>query len=479
MQKEGRKFAALLAALACLAIAGISIVNAETLDESQTDVTQAYSFLTGEAKAQSFRVDDGKWLYQVDFYYDPGDCAILKAWIDTDTNGSNGNLTYHIFNTSSWTAGWHTWDIRGLVGDIELNPGTAYYIILLPGVFTTNPAWYGSTSDVYANGRAWYTNESGWQPLDTVDYSFKIYTDVDPVANFTYYVENMTLYVNASTSYTPDGDPITLYEWDWDGDGIYDATGITANHTYSVAGTYTVKLRVTDEDSHTDIESKTIQIDPTNEAPTVELVSPADNATVGINVTLTCTVSDPDGDLMDITYEYYNAGVWVAWGVLENKTNGTYSLEVTNLSVNTTYTWRVKVTDGLHLVNSPSRNFTTSATETEEGGGWFTWKLPFSWFAIVLIIAIGVIGVSLSAFFLKKESIKALGYAPAAGTMLTTVFLVGTILLYHAGVDWYWLIIPLLLVALILFVTLKVVLVKKRKVAKTVFKIGKKKRRKR
>jgi len=121
-----------------------------------------------------------------------------------------------------------------------------------------------------------------------------------------------------------------------------------------------------------------------------------------------------------------------------------------------------------------------------EGGGWIVivernrdlFKLPFSWFAIFMIIAIGVIGVSLSAFFLKKESIQHLGYAPAAGTMLTTVFLVGTILLYHAGVDWYWLIIPLFLVALILFVTLKVVLVKKRKVARTVFKIGKKKRRK-
>ena len=465
MRKEGRKFAALLAALVFVAIAGISIVNAETLDESQTDITQAYSFLAGEAKAQSFRVDEGKWLYQVEFYYDPGDCAILKAWIDTDTNGSNGNLTYHTFDTSSWTAGWHTWNIRGLVGDIELNPGTAYYIILLPGVFTTNPAWYGSTSDVYANGRAWYTNESGWQPLDTVDYSFKIYTDVDPVANFTYSTDALTLYVNASSSYTPDGDPIVSYEWDWDGDNIYEDTGITANHTYSVAGTYNVRLKVTDEDGHIDIETKSIEV-TTNQAPIASFNYTIDGKTVSVDAS---SSYDPDGTIVLYEWDWDSDGIFD-----ENYTIPTASHTYESAG-NYTITLRVTDDDGA-----------TDTTTSAEGGGWIVivernrdlFKLPFSWFAIFMIIAIGVIGVSLSAFFLKKESIQHLGYAPAAGTMLTTVFLVGTILLYHAGVDWYWLIIPLFLVALILFVTLKVVLVKKRKVARTVFKIGKKKRRK-
>jgi PKD repeat protein len=40
--------------------------------------------------------------------------------------------------------------------------------------------------------------------------------------------------------------PIVSYEWDFDGNGTTDATGVTAVHTFSSAGTYLVQLTVTD-----------------------------------------------------------------------------------------------------------------------------------------------------------------------------------------------------------------------------------------
>jgi PKD repeat protein len=40
--------------------------------------------------------------------------------------------------------------------------------------------------------------------------------------------------------------PIDSYEWDFDGDGTTDATGVTAVHTFTPAGTYLVQLTVTD-----------------------------------------------------------------------------------------------------------------------------------------------------------------------------------------------------------------------------------------
>jgi PKD repeat protein len=40
---------------------------------------------------------------------------------------------------------------------------------------------------------------------------------------------------------------IILYEWDFEGDGSFDATGATAMHSYPVAGTYAAVLRVTDD----------------------------------------------------------------------------------------------------------------------------------------------------------------------------------------------------------------------------------------
>ena len=86
--------------------------------------------------------------------------------------------------------------------------------------------------------------------------------------------------------------------------------------------------------------------------------------------------------------------------------------------------------------------------------------------------------MALSSFYLKPESIKAIGYAPAAGTMLITILIIGAIIMYHAGVAWYWIAGIVLLILFILYVTIKVVAIKKRKLVKSVFK-HKKVRRKR
>jgi large repetitive protein len=50
--------------------------------------------------------------------------------------------------------------------------------------------------------------------------------------------------LDGTASSDPDG-TITTYEWDWQSDGTYDATGATPTHSFA-AGTYTVTLRVTD-----------------------------------------------------------------------------------------------------------------------------------------------------------------------------------------------------------------------------------------
>ena len=49
-----------------------------------------------------------------------------------------------------------------------------------------------------------------------------------------------------STSTDPDGQ-VTRLDWDFDGDGFYDATGATATHTYAGPGDYNVTLRAQDD----------------------------------------------------------------------------------------------------------------------------------------------------------------------------------------------------------------------------------------
>ncbi|APH38454.1 type IV pilin N-terminal domain-containing protein [Methanohalophilus halophilus] len=84
-----------------------------------------------------------------------------------------------------------------------------------------------------------------------------------PVASFSYSPSltpmGQSITFDASASYDPDGS-ITSYEWDWTNDGSYDATGVTATHSYSTPGSYDVKLRVADDDGETATTSETVVV---------------------------------------------------------------------------------------------------------------------------------------------------------------------------------------------------------------------------
>lgn len=69
----------------------------------------------------------------------------------------------------------------------------------------------------------------------------------------------LTVQFDASESMDPDGE-IVEYEWDLDGDGSYDdGNEVTSEYTYTQYGTYTVKLRVTDNNGETSVAEKNIE----------------------------------------------------------------------------------------------------------------------------------------------------------------------------------------------------------------------------
>ncbi|PJJ65435.1 PQQ-dependent sugar dehydrogenase [Compostimonas suwonensis] len=80
---------------------------------------------------------------------------------------------------------------------------------------------------------------------------------------------------DASTSSDPDGDAI-VYDWDFDGDGTFDATGVTATTTYTELGQYTARLRVTDAAGKFALSSRVISVG--NVAPAVTVEYPGDGA---------------------------------------------------------------------------------------------------------------------------------------------------------------------------------------------------------
>ncbi len=67
---------------------------------------------------------------------------------------------------------------------------------------------------------------------------------------------------DASGSYDPDGGIIILYEWDWEGDGVYEESTVLPlnSHVYTEPNDYFATVRVTDDDNLTDTDSVLITV---------------------------------------------------------------------------------------------------------------------------------------------------------------------------------------------------------------------------
>ncbi len=105
------------------------------------------------------------------------------------------------------------------------------------------------------------------------------------------------LAVSFSAAGSTDADPADqgrlTYQWDFTNNGSFDATGVTASFTYTTAGTFTARLRVTDTLGAFDEE--TVLIQPGNAAPTAFIDTPVAGTTwkVGDSLSFTGHATDP------------------------------------------------------------------------------------------------------------------------------------------------------------------------------------------
>jgi len=100
-----------------------------------------------------------------------------------------------------------------------------------------------------------------------------------PVASFEASADYLVVSVDGSGSSDPDG---TVVAWAWDfGDGA-TATGETATHEYAAAGTYLIKLTVTDSQDLTDDASQSVTV-VENTAPVAAFTFEISGQTVTFN----------------------------------------------------------------------------------------------------------------------------------------------------------------------------------------------------
>ncbi len=122
----------------------------------------------------------------------------------------------------------------------------------------------------------------------------------------------LTVNFDASASTDPDGS-ITKYEWDFDGDSIYDqdsGTTATVAHLYPGAGDFNVTVRVTDDLGATDTASVLISIGAsTNQAPVALFQPDYFFADAQLDVQIDASdSSDPDGSIVKYEWDWDNNG---------------------------------------------------------------------------------------------------------------------------------------------------------------------------
>jgi hypothetical protein len=89
-----------------------------------------------------------------------------------------------------------------------------------------------------------------------------------PYSGFT----NAVITLDASASTDPDG-TIIFYDWDLNNDGLYETIGMNVNFESAVAGSYTVGLRVIDNDGNIGTDTATVTILNANGLPEVTIAS--------------------------------------------------------------------------------------------------------------------------------------------------------------------------------------------------------------
>jgi len=155
----------------------------------------------------------------------------------------------------------------------------------------------------YADGH-WDTMEWSWSPELTTAWMVMILTkvvyDIPPTAiakanGFDEIEVDKDQIITFDGSQSREGTyKIVKYEWDWESDGIYDAEGITATHSYSEYGTYIVTLRVTDnrdvitggkKPAMTDIDTCIVHVHPPPHPPIADANGPY-VGWIGVPVTL-------------------------------------------------------------------------------------------------------------------------------------------------------------------------------------------------
>jgi PKD repeat protein len=171
---------------------------------------------------------------------------------------------------------------------------------------------------------------------------------------------------DGSASSDPDGS-IVNYEWDLDGDGLFNETGpeLTANgndtaaFTYASPGTYIAQLRLTDNEDFQGQASAEINV-AASQPPVAALSADVSSGNKPLIVTFNATASmDPDGAITDYEWDFDGDGIYGEAGPEADNAGDPTPLPFTYTSVGS-FAAKVRVTDNDDGKDSETLTITVS-----------------------------------------------------------------------------------------------------------------------
>src|SRR2546427_141309 len=259
--------------------------------------------------------------------------------------------------------------------------GQAYNYSIPVSYDSTLGLWEGAYSPNNAPGGLWALKVSGVDsasPSNSGSSTRNItLQDRPPVASFTQsstnVLTNVIVNFDGSASNDPDG-TIISYSWTF-GDGS-TGSGHTVSHSYASAGTFTVRLNVTDNSGSTAPASAVITVQ--DRPPTIMFSLSTNSTTTGTVVTFNSAgTADPDGVIVSYTWDFGDG----SFG------SGPYPSHT--YSSPGTYTVKLTVVDDSNSAISASSSIIVRAPTTAPSG---TSSVPLYWFGILIAVIAGMLG---------------------------------------------------------------------------------------
>lgn len=264
---------------------GVNTGSGQTYDGRDNDLYAQFPSVTGMAYA------DGRL-----YYTRQGDPNLYWRWFNVDS-GIIGEVPFTANGGRSWTGTGGMFAADGRLYFVTQADGNLHSIPLGPG----GPNGTATVVDGPAvSGNDWRGSALFLAPAPA--------PNEPPTAAITSSCSGLTCQFDGRASADRDGS-ITAYTWEL-GDGT-TASGPVVTRTYAQAGTYTVRLTVTDDDGATTTTSRAVTVsDPSAGGVSFVGADAASRNASTVSVTVPSTVEE--GDVLVLTAAMSSAESWSA-----------------------------------------------------------------------------------------------------------------------------------------------------------------------